>query len=84
MDPKSYPDFDDLPKVEGLPQGCAWGVFDKDGKKDVHGTLNFLTPQIVLAAAAEVKEGISISLKHVDPSISKTVRMVANWTAAGH
>ncbi|KXX78778.1 hypothetical protein MMYC01_204421 [Madurella mycetomatis] len=62
MDPKSVPDFDDLPKVEGQPQGCAWGVFDKDGRKDVFGTLNFLTPEIVAAAAAEVKDGISISL----------------------
>lgn len=65
MEPSSYPDFDDLPKVEGMPQGCAWGVFDKDGKKDLLGTLNFLTPQVVQAAAAEVKAGVSISLKHV-------------------
>lgn len=65
MDPTSYPDFDDLPKVEGMQQGCSWGVFDKDGKKDLVGTLNFLTPEVVKAAAAEVKEGISVSLKHV-------------------
>lgn len=56
------PDFDDLPKVEGLPQGCAWGVFDKDGKKDLLGTLNLLTPDVVTAAAAEIKDGVSISL----------------------
>ncbi|ROV94103.1 hypothetical protein VMCG_08272 [Cytospora schulzeri] len=56
------PDFDDLPKVEGMPPGCAWGVFDKDGKKDLLGTLNLLTPDIVAAAAAEVKDGVSISL----------------------
>ncbi|KAK3308370.1 uncharacterized protein B0T15DRAFT_508842 [Chaetomium strumarium] len=62
MDPSSVPDFDDLPPVEGQPQGCAWGIFDKDGKKDVLGTLNFLTPQIVAAAAAEVRDGVSISL----------------------
>ncbi|KAJ4302003.1 hypothetical protein N0V88_002134 [Collariella sp. IMI 366227] len=62
MDPSSVPDFDSLPKVNGQPQGCAWGVFDKDGKKDVFGTLNFLTPPIVAAAAAEVKDGVSISL----------------------
>lgn len=60
----SFPDFDDLPKVEGQPQGCAWGVFDKDGK-DVFGTLNFLTPEIVAAASKEVKDGIPISLKYV-------------------
>ena len=57
------PDFDNLPKVEGMPQGCAWGVFDKDGKKDLLGTLSLLTPDIVAAAATEVKDGVSISLK---------------------
>ncbi|KAF2087814.1 hypothetical protein K490DRAFT_40979 [Saccharata proteae CBS 121410] len=61
-DPLNLPDFDDLPPVEGMPQGCAWGVFDKDGKKDVYGTLNLLTPSVVKAAAAEVKEGVSVSL----------------------
>jgi hypothetical protein len=59
----NIPDFDDLPKVEGMPQGCAWGVFDKDGKKDLLGTLNLLTPGVVAAAATEVKDGVSISLK---------------------
>lgn len=45
-----------------MPQGCAWGIFDKDGEKDLLGTLNLLTPAVVAAAAAEVKDGISISL----------------------
>ena len=63
VDPSSVPDFDDLPTVENMPQGCAWGVFDRNGEKDVHGTLNFLTPGIVQAAAAEVKDGMSFSLK---------------------
>jgi hypothetical protein len=62
--PTSVPDFDDLPKVDNMPQGYAWGVFDRDGKKDVLGTLNFLTPEIVRAASKEVKDGISISLKY--------------------
>lgn len=62
--PTSVPDFDDLPKVENMPQGYAWGVFDRDGKKDVLGTLNFLTPDIVQAASKEVKDGVSISLKY--------------------
>ena len=57
------PDFDDLPKVENMPQGCTWGLFDRNGKKDVYGTLNLLTPDVVKAAAQEVKEGISVSLK---------------------
>lgn len=57
------PDFDDLRPVEGMPQGCAWGVFDHDGQKDKLGTLNLLTPDVVQSAAAEIKEGVSISLK---------------------
>ncbi|EGP89544.1 uncharacterized protein MYCGRDRAFT_103601 [Zymoseptoria tritici IPO323] len=56
------PDWDDLPDVEGMPKGCAWGVFDKDGKKDIYGTLNFLTPEVIKAAYAEAKDGVSVSL----------------------
>jgi hypothetical protein len=59
------PNFDDLPPVEGMPQGCAWGVFDKNGNKDLLGTLNLLTPEVVKDAAAEVRQGLSISLKSV-------------------
>lgn len=58
----NVPDFDDLPKVNGMPQGCAWGVFDKDGKKDAYGTLNLLTPEIVKSAYSELKDGVSVSL----------------------
>jgi hypothetical protein len=67
-DYKNLPDFDSLPKIKDMPQGCAWGVFDKDGKKDVLGTINLLTPDVVKAAAAEVKEGVSVSLKY-EPNI---------------
>ncbi|TPX16775.1 uncharacterized protein E0L32_012394 [Thyridium curvatum] len=56
------PDFDNLPAIQGMPQGCAWGVFDTDGKKDVFGTINLITPDIVTAAASEIQEGISVSL----------------------
>jgi hypothetical protein len=59
----SVPDYDDLPQVEDMPKGCAWGVFDQDGKKDMVGTLNFLTPEVVRNAALEVKDGVSISLR---------------------
>jgi hypothetical protein len=59
---KDVPDFDSLPKVKGMPQGCCWGIFDKDGKKDHLGTLNYLTPDVVKEAASEVKEGVSVSL----------------------
>lgn len=34
-----FPAFDDLPKVEGQMQGCCWGLFDKDGKKDEIGSV---------------------------------------------
>ncbi|KAI1390322.1 uncharacterized protein F4822DRAFT_232540 [Hypoxylon trugodes] len=62
MEPTKVPDFDDLPKVPDMPQGCAWGVFDKDGKKDLLGTLNILTPTVVKAAFSEARDGVSISL----------------------
>jgi hypothetical protein len=64
------PDFDDLPKVDGMPQGCAWGIFDKGGKKDTLGTINILTPDVVKGAFAEAKDGVSVSLKFVPPFCS--------------
>ncbi|KAF1957886.1 hypothetical protein CC80DRAFT_491225 [Byssothecium circinans] len=57
-----FPAFDDLPKVEGEPQGCLWGFFDKDGKKDEIGTINLLTPATVLSASREITSGQSIQL----------------------
>ncbi|PTD06392.1 hypothetical protein FCULG_00011873 [Fusarium culmorum] len=54
-----------------MPQGCAWGVFDADGKKDVFGTINLLTPDVVTAAAFEVVEGISVSLNWPIGAIEK-------------
>lgn len=59
----NVPDFDDLPKVPDMPQGCAWGIFDKDGKKDLLGTLNLVTTSVTKAAFSEARDGISISLK---------------------
>jgi len=61
-DYSNLPDFDSLPKVENMPQGCAWGVFDKDGKKDRLGCLNLLTPKVVQEAFKEARDGVSISL----------------------
>ena len=61
-DYKNVPDFDSLPKVKGMPQGCAWGIFDKDGKKDHLGTLNYISPEVVRNAVLEVQEGSSVSL----------------------
>ncbi|KAI9695233.1 MAG: hypothetical protein M1820_008805 [Bogoriella megaspora] len=56
------PSFDELPPVQGMPQGCAWGIFDKNGEKDVYGTLNLLTQNVIKSAYAEAKEGIHVSL----------------------
>jgi hypothetical protein len=40
----NFPAFDDLPKVDGMPQGSIWGFYDKDGKKDeVGGTSELFT-----------------------------------------
>ena len=36
----TFPAFDDLPKIEGMPQGSIWGFYDKDGKKDEVGGLS--------------------------------------------
>ncbi|KAL9095823.1 MAG: hypothetical protein Q9165_001820 [Trypethelium subeluteriae] len=58
----NIPDFDSLPSVKDMPQGCAWGIFDKDGKKDVYGTLNLLTPNVIKDAYAEARDGVHISL----------------------
>ena len=61
-DYKNVPDFDSLPKVKDMPQGCAWGIFDKDGKKDHLGTLNYISPEVVKEAVSEVQNGSSVSL----------------------
>jgi hypothetical protein len=38
---------------------CAWDVW---GQGDQLGTINLLTPEVVAAAAKEVKDGLSVSL----------------------
>ncbi|KAI1173619.1 putative cyclase-domain-containing protein [Nemania sp. FL0916] len=62
MDISKIPDFENLPEVKDMPQGCAWGVFDKDGKKDLLGTINIVTQDVLKGACAEAKDGVSISL----------------------
>ncbi|KAI8293395.1 hypothetical protein K4K59_005772 [Colletotrichum sp. SAR11_240] len=68
----NLPDYDDLPPVEGMPKGCAWGIFDKNGEKDIYGTLNLLTPEAIKAAGAEVRDGVSISLNWSLDGLSKS------------
>ncbi|OAL34457.1 hypothetical protein AYO20_06300 [Fonsecaea nubica] len=67
----NLPDFDSLPKVEGMPHGCAWGLFDKDGKKDHLGCINLLTPKVVQEAFKEARDGVSVSLNWPIGAIQK-------------
>lgn len=62
MKASDLPDFKSIPPVSGMPHGCAWGLFNKDGKRDNLGTLNLLTPEVVLAAKDEIKVGVSVSV----------------------
>ncbi len=48
------PSYDDLPVRAGAPAGAAWGVFGDD---DEVGTINLLTPERVIAAAASIRSG---------------------------
>ena len=63
MKASDLPDWKDMPPVEGMPHGCAWGLFDKeDGTKDELGTLNLLTPEVILRAKEEIQTGRSVAL----------------------
>jgi hypothetical protein len=53
------PRFADLPVRSGAPPGSAWGVFGDD---DGIGTLNFIRPEHVAAAAKLVGQGKVFSL----------------------
>lgn len=57
--PDSLPDFDDLPELEGLGLKHAWDVFGRD---DVLGSMNLVTDEQTVAAAALVRTGRRISL----------------------
>jgi hypothetical protein len=60
---EDLPSYEDIPPVKGMPHGCAWGLWDRNGEKDQLGSLNMLTPAKVLAAKQEIKVGVSVSLK---------------------
>ncbi|CAI0646356.1 unnamed protein product [Colletotrichum noveboracense] len=57
-----FPAFDELPVVPGAPQGCLWGFYDRNGKKDELGSLNLLTPRVVKEAACEIQTGRRVQL----------------------
>jgi kynurenine formamidase len=53
------PRYDELPVRHGAPKGAAWGVF---GDADELGTVNLMTAQCVIRAAAEIRKGRVFSL----------------------
>ena len=57
------PTFEEIKDRPGLPRGCAWGLWDKTGMRDELGTLNLLTEDTVRKAGAEIRQGVSVSLK---------------------
>lgn len=64
---KDLPDWNDIPAVEGMPHGCAWGLWDKPGEgKDQLGALNLLTPEVVREAIKEVQTGERCALKYAN------------------
>ncbi|RFU74116.1 cyclase [Trichoderma arundinaceum] len=62
MHSSNLPAWDDIPEVPGMPKGCAWGLFDRDGQRDQVGTLNLLTPEKILEAKEEIQHGESVCL----------------------
>ena len=42
--------------------GTAWGLFDRNGERDEIGTLNLLTPGVVVRAREEIRTGKSVAL----------------------
>ena len=57
--PNPFPPFTSLPLDPYGPRGNAWGLF---GTNDELGMLNLLTPDVVAAAARDIKSGVRISL----------------------
>ncbi|KAL1962256.1 hypothetical protein VTN77DRAFT_9846 [Rasamsonia byssochlamydoides] len=57
------PAYRALPVAAGMPHGCTRGLWDSDsGKPDELGTLNLLTPEVVLEAKSEIQLGISVAI----------------------
>jgi hypothetical protein len=56
-----YPSYAELMARTDAPPGSSWGIF---GEHDEVGTLNFLTPDCVRAAASLVRRGRVFNLDH--------------------
>lgn len=55
----ALPAFEELPLDKNGPPGNAWGLW---GENDELGMLNLITPDVVAAAALEIREGVRMSL----------------------
>lgn len=66
MRAENLPKFKDMPVVEGMPPGTAWGLWDKNGEqgRDNCGSLNLLTPENTINAKKEIRIGKTIALKY--------------------
>jgi hypothetical protein len=62
MEASKLPKWKDMPTVAGMPHGTAWGLFDANGAKDEVGTINLLTPTVVVRARQEIQIGRSVAL----------------------
>jgi hypothetical protein len=65
----TIPLYKDLPIRSDSLYRSAWGIFDKDNERDVYGTLNFATTEVVVTARSEIKTGESVVLKYVTPPV---------------
>src|ERR1700691_6692074 len=68
--PIKIPSYDELPVRAGAPAGAAWGVFGDD---DEVGTINLLTPERVVDAAASIRTGkvfaLNLSINIPEPPL---------------
>ncbi len=76
MRAQDLPQFKDMPAVQGMPHGTAWGLWDKNGERDSCGSLNLLTPENTKEAQKEIRSGKSIALKYV---LELEITQVKSW-----
>ncbi len=64
MRAQDLPEYQDMPAVQGMPHGTAWGLWDKNGERDNCGSLNLLTPENTKEAQKEICSGTGVALKY--------------------
>ena len=67
------PDFDDIPEVQGMPKGCAWGVFDTGGRKGRLWDAESTDPEGGKGGCSGSQRGC-LDLAQVRSPISRTTR----------